>query len=391
MNSWPSFTKHESKIAQKIIASSKVNYWTGNEGKLFEAEFSKWVGVRYAIAVSNGSVALDLALKSLDLKKGDEVIVTPRSFVASATSVVNCGAKPVFADVDLSSGNLSSKTIIRKITKKTKAIICVHLGGLPCEMDEILKLAKKFNLYVIEDCAQAHGAFYKNKSVGSIGHIGAWSFCQDKIITTGGEGGMITTNDKKLWQKMWAFKDHGKNYHSVFKKKHPPGFRWLHDSFGTNFRMTEVQSAIGRYQLRKLKSWNKIRKRNASIIQNIALKFPEFLHVPHLPIHSNHAFYRCYIQVKENSLKNKWNRDKIISEIVSHGVPAFSGSCSEIYLEKAFKDSKFSIKKRLPNAKELGETSLCFLVHPTLTKKDMNKVSSVLLKVFTKIKKDNIK
>ena len=218
MNSWPSFTKHESKIAQKIIASSKVNYWTGNEGKLFEAEFSKWVGVRYAIAVSNGSVALDLALKSLDLKKGDEVIVTPRSFVASATSVVNCGAKPVFADVDLSSGNLSSKTIIRKITKKTKAIICVHLGGLPCEMDEILKLAKKFNLYVIEDCAQAHGAFYKNKSVGSIGHIGAWSFCQDKIITTGGEGGMITTNDKKLWQKMWAFKDHGKNYHSVFKK-----------------------------------------------------------------------------------------------------------------------------------------------------------------------------
>ena len=391
MNSWPSFTKHESKIAQKIIASSKVNYWTGNEGKLFEAEFSKWVGVKYAIAVSNGSVALDLALKSLDLKKGDEVIVTPRSFVASATSVVNCGAKPVFADVDLSSGNLSSKTIIRKITKKTKAIICVHLGGLPCEMDEILKLAKKFNLYVIEDCAQAHGAFYKNKSVGSIGHIGAWSFCQDKIITTGGEGGMITTNDKKLWQKMWAFKDHGKNYHSVFKKKHPPGFRWLHDSFGTNFRMTEVQSALGRYQLRKLKSWNKIRKRNASIIQNIALKFPEFLHVPHLPIHSNHAFYRCYIQVKENSLKNKWNRDKIISEIVSHGVPAFSGSCSEIYLEKAFKDSKFSIKKRLPNAKELGETSLCFLVHPTLTKKDMNKVSSVLLKVFTKIKKDNIK
>ncbi len=391
MNSWPSFTKHESKIAQKIIASSKVNYWTGNEGKLFEAEFSKWVGVKYAIAVSNGSVALDLALKSLDLKKGDEVIVTPRSFVASATSVVNCGAKPVFADVDLSSGNLSSKTIIRKITKKTKAIICVHLGGLPCEMDEILKLAKKFNLYVIEDCAQAHGAFYKNKSVGSIGHIGAWSFCQDKIITTGGEGGMITTNDKKLWQKMWAFKDHGKNYHSVFKKKHPPGFRWLHDSFGTNFRMTEVQSAIGRYQLRKLKSWNKIRKRNASIIQNIALKFPEFLHVPHLPIHSNHAFYRCYIQVKENSLKDKWNRDKIISEIVSHGVPAFSGSCSEIYLEKAFKDSKFSIKKRLPNAKELGETSLCFLVHPTLTKKDMNKVSSVLLKVFKKIKKDNIK
>ena len=391
MNSWPSFTKHESKIAQKIIASSKVNYWTGNEGKLFEAEFSKWVGVRYAIAVSNGSVALDLALKSLDLKKGDEVIVTPRSFVASATSVVNCGAKPVFADVDLSSGNLSSKTIIRKITKKTKAIICVHLGGLPCEIDEILKLAKKFNLYVIEDCAQAHGAFYKNKSVGSIGHIGAWSFCQDKIITTGGEGGMITTNDKKLWQKMWAFKDHGKNYHSVFKKKHPPGFRWLHDSFGTNFRMTEVQSAIGRYQLRKLKSWNKIRRRNASIIQNIALKFPEFLHVPHLPTHSNHAFYRCYIQVKENSLKNKWNRDKIISEIVSHGVPAFSGSCSEIYLEKAFKDSKFSIKKRLPNAKELGETSLCFLVHPTLTMKDMNKVSSVLLKVFTKIKKDNIK
>tara|TARA_Y100000992_G_scaffold67599_2_gene41977 strand:- start:4082 stop:5254 length:1173 start_codon:yes stop_codon:yes gene_type:complete len=390
MNSWPKFSKAEAEKAKQILLSGKVNYWTGNEGKAFEQEFSKFTGTKYSIAVSNGSVALDLALRSLKIKKGDEVIVTPRSFIASASCVSNIGANPIFADVDPISGNLTSSTISKKITKKTKAVICVHLGGFPCEMDEIMKLAKRNNISVIEDCSQAHGAYYKGKSVGSIGDIGTWSFCQDKIITTGGEGGMVTTNNKKLWQIMWSYKDHGKNHHSVFKKSHRPGFRWLHDSFGTNFRMTEIQASIGRSQLRKLKAWNRLRNRNARIIHKVAKKFPSILDVPDVSVENIHAFYRVYINVKKEGLKEGWNRDKLIEEMNKNGVQAFSGSCSEIYLEKSFKNSPFFPKKRLSNAKKIGETSICFLAHPTLTISEMNLTSRKLFEIFSKAKKNNL-
>ena len=256
LSPWPYYSKEEIIKSSQILSSGKVNYLTGEQGKLFEREFSKFCDTKYSIALANGTVALDLALKVLDISKGDEVIVTPRSYIASVSSVFNCGAKPIFADVDINSGNITSGTILKKITKKTKAIICVHLGGWPCEMDSIMKLAKKHNLFVIEDCAQAHGAIYKNKSVGSIGDIGTWSFCQDKIMTTGGEGGMISTNNYNLWNKMWSYKDHGKSFYSMYKKKHPPGYRWHHESFGTNWRMTEIQAAIGREQLKKMKRWN---------------------------------------------------------------------------------------------------------------------------------------
>ena len=338
-----------------------MNYWTGNECRNFENEFSLWSDSEYSIALSNGTVALDLALIALDLKE-DEVIVTPRSFIASVSSVVSVGANPVFADVDLKTGNITAETIEKRITKKTKAIICVHLGGLPCEMDDIMKLAKKNNLFVIEDCAQAHGAKYKGKSVGSIGHIGAWSFCQDKIMTTGGEGGMVTTNSKKLWSLMWAYKDHGKDMESVKAISKGNSFKWVHNSFGTNWRMTEMQAAIGRIQLKKMDKWNRLRQRNAHEIITALNKFSGLLNVSSLPKYSNHAFYRVYCSINPNYLKKGWTRDKIIDDINSRGVPCFSGTCPEIYNEKAFVNSNFKVKERLINAKLLGENSIAFYV-----------------------------
>ena len=250
---WPSFSAEEIQAVTDVLSSNKVNYWTGDNCRQFEDEFARFVGCEYAIAVSNGTTALDLALLALGVGDGDEVIVTSRTFLASVSSIINARAIPVFADVSLDTQNINSDSINEVITKKTKAIMCVHLAGWPCDMDPIMHLAKKHELVVIEDCAQAHGAQYKGQSVGSIGHVGAWSFCQDKIMTTGGEGGMVTTNDKKLWSHMWSHKDHGKSWEAVFEREHPPGYRWVHESFGTNWRMTEMQAAIGRIQLKCLK------------------------------------------------------------------------------------------------------------------------------------------
>jgi len=387
MPSWPSFSKEEIKKVEKVLTSGKVNYWTGNECRKFEKEFSNWSEVKYAIALSNGTVALDVALRSLDLKKNDEVIVTPRSFIASVSSVAGIGAKPVFADVDLLTGNLTASTIEPKISKKTKAIICVHLGGLPCEMDEIMKLAKKHGIFVIEDCAQAHGAKYRGKSVGSIGDVGAWSFCQDKIMTTGGEGGMVTTNNKKLWQKMWSFKDHGKDFDAINSLTASPGFKWIHKSFGTNFRMTEMQGAIGRVQLTKMDKWNKLRQENALSITNNLRKFPHIISSYQTPVHMNHGYYRVYANLKIENIKDSWSRDLIIDEITKRNVPCFIGSCPEIYREEAFKDSGFVPPKRLPNARKLGDTSLAFLCHPTLRKKDLKESNKVISHILSRAAK----
>ena len=387
MKTWPEFSKEEITKVSEILSSGKVNYWTGENCKLFEEEFSEFTGSKYSIAVANGTLALELALLALELKPGDEVIVPPRSFIATVSSVEAVGAKPVFADIDPNSGNIDPNSILKKITKKTKALICVHLAGWPCEMDKIMKIANSNKLYVIEDCAQAHGARFKGKSVGSIGHIGAWSFCQDKIMSTGGEGGMVTTNSKKLWNTMWSYKDHGKSYKKIQNPPKRQGFRWLHDSLGSNYRLTEMQAAIGRIQLRKLPSWNKKRNLNAAKLSKVCEEFPDLLSTPKPPDYSINACYKFYTYLNRDGLKKGWNRSKIIREITSHGVPCFEGSCSEIYLEKAFEKKVYKPKQSLTNAKVLGETSIMFLVHPTLTKMDLEKSMFVMREVFKQASK----
>ena len=382
-SSWPLFTEEEADAVKNVLLSNKVNYWTGNECREFEKEFAVWSNSKYAIALGNGTLALDSALKALDIGVGDEVIVTTRTYIASVTSIVTAGAIPIFADVDLNSQNITPESIRSMITKKTKAIICVHLAGWPCEMDEIMDIANEFNLFIIEDCSQAHGASYKDKPVGSIGNIGCWSFCQDKIMTTGGEGGMVTTNDKLLWSKMWSYKDHGRSYEAVYERKHPVGFRWLNESFGTNWRMTEMQAIIGRIQIKKMPNWQKERIKNANAIWNAASQC-KGLRVPDVFNYIQHAAYKCYIFVEPKKLKIGWDRDKIIQEINTLGVPCYFGACSEVYLEKAFDNTGFRPNKRLVNARELGETSLVFLVHPTLTNDEIQKTCEAISTVMNR-------
>lgn len=378
---WPSFTDEEANCAHDVILSNKVNYWTGLECRKFEQEFAEWVGTEHAIAVANGTVALDLALKALGIGKGDEVIVTSRTFLASVSSIINSGAIPVFADVNSDSQNIDVSTIRTVLSSRTKAIICVHLAGWPCDMDPIMALAAEKGLRVIEDCAQAHGALYKGKSVGSIGDVAAWSFCQDKIMTTGGEGGMVTTNNRDLWSQMWSFKDHGKSWEAVYERQHQPGFRWVHESFGTNWRMLEVQGAIGRLQLRRMAQWHRLRLENAQRIWKCASALAG-LRVPQLPSEIEHAAYKCYVFVEPMALGDGWSRDRIIDEIVKRGVPCFSGSCSEVYLERAFDGTSWRPEPRLNVAQELGETSLMFLVHPTLSDAEIRKTCEVLVTVM---------
>jgi dTDP-4-amino-4,6-dideoxygalactose transaminase len=386
---WPCFTNEEVEAVQKVLLSNKVNYWTGTESREFEKEFAAWTGVNYAVALANGTLALDIALNALGVGPGDEVVVTPRTFIASVSCVVNAGATPIFADVDSNSGNISADTISRVITSKTKAIIPVHLGGYPCDMDPIMDLASQNNLKVIEDCAQAHGARYKGRSVGSIGHIGAWSFCQDKIMTTGGEGGMVTTNDPELWSKMWSFKDHGKSYDAIYHRDHPPGFRWLHESFGTNWRMLEMQAAIGRIQLRRMANWSHIRSEYADQIWSACQKHSAVT-IPFFDTHnglSAHANYKCYVYVNPSMLADGWSRDKVMEEINKSGVPCYQGSCCEVYLEKAFDNTGLRPRLRLPVAKALAESSLTFLVHPTLTGHEVDKTCTMIDAVLTQASK----
>lgn len=378
---WPSFTPEEVQAVARVLASNKVNYWTGDEGRAFEREFAAWTKARHAVALANGTVALEIALRALEVGPGDEVIVAPRSFIASVSCVVAVGATPVFADVDRETQGLSAATIGPRITPRTKAIVVVHLGGMPADMDRILELARTHGLAVVEDCAQSHGARYKGRSVGTLGDVGCWSFCQDKIITTGGEGGMVTTNDPALGRRMWSLKDHGKSYDAMQTDESQATFRWVHGSFGTNARMLEMQAAVGRLQLRNVEQWIALRRRHAAEIHAAARTLPGLV-VPGVPEWAAPSFYRCYVFVDPAALADGRTRDRIIHEIRAEGVPCFVGSCSEIYLETAFERTPWRPAERLPVARKLGETSLAFLVHPSLTLEHIERTCAALRTVM---------
>lgn len=399
---WPSFTQEEADAVSAVLLSNRVNYWTGEEGRAFEREFAAFAGTPHAIALANGTVAIDLALHGLGIgsQNGgtaeDEVIVTPRSFMASVSAIVNAGAVPVFADVDAESQNISAETVAPCLTDRTRAILCVHLAGWPCDMDPLAALAKPRGIALIEDCAQAHGARYKGRPVGGLGDVAAWSFCQDKIMTTGGEGGMVTCADEALWRRMWAFKDHGKSYAAVYEREHPPGFRWLHESFGTNWRLTEMQSVIGRIQLARMPEWHRARAANAARMtaRLSGLAGPEGpIRIPgprcagcngacDAAAGCVNAWYKYYVFVRPDRLASGWDRDRIQAEIAAQGVPVMQGSCSEIYLEKAFDGTGLRPAEPLPVARELGQTSLMFLVHPTLSEAAVDYAATVAAEVL---------
>lgn len=377
---WPSYGTDEIEAASRTLASGKVNYWTGCEGRSFEVEYAEYVGVNHAVAISNGTATLEVACQALNLQPGDEFITTPRTFIATTSAFVLHGLRPIFADVDPDSGNISAESIEKVWTPKTRLIVPVHLGGWPCDMPSIISLAKIKGVPVVEDCAQAHGARIAGQSVGSFGTIGSWSFCQDKIITTGGEGGLLTTDDADLWNRMWSFKDHGKSYDAVYHRDHPVGFRWLHEGWGGNYRLAEFQSAIGRVQLQKLDKWVDARRRNA---QQLLERISECsaLRVPAPTDSIFHAYYRLYAYLDLAALKSDWTRDRLANECTQAGAPCFVGSCGEIYREKAF-DNIGRPGQPLANAKLLGDTSLAFLTHPTITEAGIDQVAETFLKIL---------
>ena len=377
---WPAFSEDEVAAACEVLRSGKVNYWTGDQGTQFEKEFAAYIGCRYAIAVANGTVALELALRAMGIGPGDQVIVPSRTFIASASAVVQCGATPVIVDVDRDSQNLTAATVRRALSPRTRAIVAVHLAGWPCDMDSILRLARDYNLKVLEDCAQAHGATYQGRKVGSLGDAGAFSFCQDKIMSTGGEGGMITTNDEAVFEAAWSYKDHGKSYRVMQSRAPSVDYRWVHDTFGTNARLTEMQAAMGRILLLKLDERVAARRANAGTLTRAIADVPG-LRVTVPPAEVGHPYYKYYAFVQPEALHDAWDRDRIAAAIRAEGIPCSSGSCSEIYLEKAF-PLQVRTRERLPVARELGETSLMFLVHSTLVHDDMLDTACAIRKVL---------
>ncbi len=366
---WPHYEQDELDAVMDVLKSGRPNQWGGTRVDEFAAAFAEFVGCRHGVALANGTLALDACLKALGIGPGDEVIATPRSFVASASSIAWAGARPVFADVDPDSQNVTAVSVAKVVTSRTRAVLAVHLSGNPCDMEAITALAREKGLKVIEDCAQAHGARWNGKPVGSWGDVAAWSFCQDKHISTGGEGGMVTTNDDALYEAVWSMKDHGRNRHKTLAKADRPGFRWLADSFGTNWRMTEMQAAIGVRQLGKLPAWLKARRRNAALFMEAFAGCPA-VRVPVLSDRAESAYYRFYAFVRPENLRKDWDRDRVVAEAGERGLFCQQGGCAEIYREKAFVDA-FGEREPLPVAKALGETSLCFQVHHNLSAADV--------------------
>jgi len=378
---WPAFDDEMLEAVTSVLKSGKCNYWTGDICRQFEREFAEFVGTKHAVAVANGTLAIELALHALEIQPGDEVIVPPRTFLATASAVAVRGSVPVFADIDPVSGNLTAETIAAAITPKTRAIIVVHLAGWPCEMGPIMELARRHGLKVIEDCAQSHGATWHGQPVGSFGDIGAFSFCQDKIITTGGEGGLLTMNCSKLWERAWSFKDHGKNWDAVYNRQHSTVFKWLHESIGTNWRLTEMQAAIGRIALQRLPEWVAKRRHHASLL-DAGLSGIDGLQVLQPPAHCGHSYYKYYVHVAEDRMRGEWTRDEIVRCLQAEGIPCGSGACCEIYQEKAIQSAGLAPAERLPVASRLSEKGIMFMVHPTLDDETMLDTAAALGKVM---------
>ena len=378
---WPVFESDEQEAVQAVLRSGRVNYWTGTQGRELEKEIAAACDSRHAVVMANGSVTLDAILKALDIGPGDEVIVTPRSFLASASCIALAGGRPVFADVDRTSQNVTPETVRPLIGTCTRAIIAVHLGGWPCDMIGLRALADEHGLALIEDCAQAHGARLHGRPVGSFGDVASFSFCQDKIVTTGGEGGAVVTDDEALWERIWSYKDHGKSYAKCQSQDHPPGYRWLHDGLGTNLRMTEMQAAIGLLQYRKLPGWTAARRRNARILDDAFQDLPA-LRLAEPPAEVEHAYYKYYVFVRPERLRPDWSRDRIMAEVNGRSIVCLTGGCPELYLEKTLADH--APDAPLPNARRLGEESLMLQVHPTLTPAHMQHVAGVVCDVMEK-------
>ena len=376
---WPHFDEAQIEQVTAVLRSGRVNYWTGDRGRSFERAFSRMTGCAHGIAVANGTVALELSLRAAGIGPGHEVIVPTRTFAGTATAVLAVGATPVFADIDAHTQGLSPTTVKAQLSPRTTAVIAVHLGGWPCAIAELAALCRDRDLRLIEDGAQAHGARLGGTPVGHFGDIAAFSCCQDKIITTGGEGGMIVTDDEALARKVWSLKDHGKSYAAVYETQHPPGFRWLHEGPGTNARMTEMQATLGLAQLERLPQWLERRRRHGQRMTEALRQHPA-LEVPLPRDDEEPAYYRFYAFVRPQALREDWSRGRMMEAIAAEGVPCFVGSCGQVHREVAFAEHRPAAP--LEVAARLEQTSLAWLVHPTLEDSDIDDAIAATEKVL---------
>ncbi len=384
MPSWPAPGVEEIEAASEVLRSGRLNYWTGTQGRELEREYAKSVGREYGIALANGTLALELALRAFGVGAGDEVVVPSRTYIATASAVVAVGAVPVVADIDGTSNNLTAQTVAAVLTERTRAVIPVHLGGWPVDMDPIMALARERDLIVVEDCAQAHGGMYHGRPVGALGsHAAAFSFCQDKIVPVG-DGGLLVLDDPDAYVRAWEYKDHGKSLAKVSDPEFMRGstsFAWLVDSFGTNWRLDEMSAAVARAGLRKLPAWHAARTRNALRLAH-GLAGLDALTIPLPPADTEHAFYRLYGTVNPEALADGWNRDRITRAITAEGTPAQYGGCAEIYREVAFARAGLGPAERLPSASRVHDASIAFFVHPTLALADMDDTIAAVRKVL---------
>lgn len=385
---WPQYGEDEISAATDVLRSGKVNALVhGDRCRAFEQAFASFCDVPYAIALANGTLALELALRALEIGPGDEVIVPSRSFFASVSCVVAVGAQPVFADIDFHTQNIAADSVRSMVSSRTRAVICVHLAGRPCEMDALAAVCSENGLFLIEDCAQAHGATYRGRRVGSFGDAAAFSFCTDKIMSTGGEGGMLLLRDRTRWARAWAYKDHGKNPDRMDEPTTAGStFRYVHDSFGSNFRMTEMQAAIGLAQLNKLPAWLAVRRRNAAVL-NQALSDHLLIRTLDVPDYIEHAYYKYYYYLRLERMEEIFSLSDVVAALNSLGMKCGTGSCPDMSAEHAFDQAAPRRDSDLPNAKAVGACSIMVPVDHLLDLEDMDSMAFAIRTVASMVAK----
>ena len=394
---WPSFSEKTIKMVAEPLKTGRVNYWTGEIGVKFEKAWAEYNGAKYCITTTNGTSALHTAVAALGIGPGDEVICPSYSFIASSFCILQAGALPVFADTD-ETHTIDPNDIEDKINERTKAILVVHLYGVVCNMGPIMEIARKHNLYVIEDCAQAHGGEYKGKKVGTIGDVGCFSFCQSKHFTTGGEGGAVITNNEDLYWECMSFRDHGYDVKERLRlleleKK----LMYIHRRVGFNYRMTEMQSLIGLCELERFETWNlPNRRRNGRFLIDALKDHPLVLYPPLDTEERKNAFWWAPFVIDTDRLKVPMKQ--FIAAIEAEGVPVYGVLWPEMYREKAYTErvgfGRLNYPFNDPNArfidytkveckkaKWLSDRTISFFTHPVYEIKHMEKYVEAFNKV----------
>ena len=398
---WPFFAQDEIDAAIAPLRLGKVNYWTGKRGMEFEAKWAEWIGAKMAISCTNGTAALQIAISSLGIGPGDEMIVPSYSFIASSFAIVQAGAIPVFADVT-DDHTIDPKSIEVHIGPRTKGIVVVHLYGVVADMGPILDIARKHRLKVVEDCAQCVGGEYKGIKVGLVGDAGCFSFCQSKHFTTGGEGGMVVTNDEELGWECRSFRDHGYDVKSrlnllALEEK----LNYIHNRVGFNFRMTEIQSVIGINELKRLDSWNLARRFKFARMYDEA--FAGLFGIKKLPFNSKdrknaYWWYPIILDIDRLDV----TAERFVKALGAENVPCYGIQWPEAYEEQAYRKlngfgtAKFPFLSKeytdpdsvrygeapCPNAKRLRDVTFSVFLHPTWETEHIERVIAGVKKVL---------